>query len=202
MNQRSSQNMVRTGHLLHILDDVTEDSTMIAALQETWLTSHMARDTITYPMGPTGWHLASLCRSKPGEPPSGGIMTAVRTATTNHMRVRAHTMVLDNLGAIRTDVYREYENAERKTVSDTTAVINVYVPTGANALTSRREKEFASRVFGALKNASENNERVIITGDWNHLTDRWVTYISGMQGFKLVARAGVEVTMVKTQISV
>ena len=77
-------------------------------------------------------------------------------------------------------------------------ILNAYVPTGKNKLPAEKEQQFENRFLGALKHASEHNEQVIATGDWNHLTNDWTDLLHA-QGFRPTARAGVVVTMVKSR---
>ena len=87
----------------------------------------------------------------------------------------------------------------RRDATDTTAVINIYVPTGTNKLSLERETQLTERVMGAARHAGEHHARVIITGDWNHLTAEWIHSLRA-QGYRLEAQAGVEVVMLKSQV--
>ena len=84
--------------------------------------------------------------------------------------------MVDNLGAMRTDIVREVTSGDTKETIKV-AIINVYVPTGVNKLAAERERVMEHRIMGAVKHVMEGMENIIVTGDWNHLTNRWSLYL-------------------------
>ena len=204
-NLRSSQEGYKIDHLSVRLNHINPSTTVIALLQETWLRSEKGRQEIIH-MYENGWIRARLDRSRPDEPRSGGLVTMIRPPKTIQSEqcqyVVRHTIV-DTLGAIRTDIHKETlvdkESQQTKRIlSETLAIFNIYVPTGKNQLTKTREEDFVRRIENAVKNASQHTSKVVIAGDWNHLTNTWEHMFSA-QGFRTLARYGVEILMAKIQ---
>ena len=202
MNMRSSANMYKIHHLTHLLNDVPQNVDIVVTLQETWLASVDARETLRRVYLGPGWEGSALDRSRPDDPKSGGIMTLVRGGQTdddgtNRMQV-AHE-IIDALGITSTRLHRARREGTARTATDNTIILNAYVPTGKNKLLPDREQQLTDRLLGAAKHAGQHNTRVFLTGDWNHLTGPWERELRAM-GFKTVAQAGVEIIMVKSQL--
>ena len=201
MNMRSSADMLKVHHLTYRLQDIPENTDIVVVLQETWLQSEQARSAIRPVCVSPGWQAAALDRSLPEEPKSGGVMTLLRAGRVaadrnNDLTVRHD--IIDSEGALGTYVHRARKETGRRDATETTAILNVYVPTGRNRLKQEREQQLTERVLGAARHAGENNARVIIAGDWNHLTQEWSHHLRAL-GFTTAAQEGVEIMMVKSQ---
>ena len=195
-NVRSSQDMRKIYILAKEVETQRRKNTTgnqmatIMAIQETWLRSDKARSEIVCEKGMAGWDIHRLDRARPADHKSGGIAIC-----TNGEGCMVRSRVVDTLGAMRTDVIKEIEREESKETIKT-AVINIYVPTGNNKLGAERERVLERRVMGAVRNATEGMENVVVTGDWNHLTNRWCQLMEAM-GLKMIGREGVMVMMAK-----
>ena len=204
-NLRSSQDGYKVDHLSVRLNQLNPTTTVVALLQETWLRSEKGRQEIIH-MYENGWIRARLDRSKPDEPRSGGLVTMIRPPKSVQSEqcqyVVRHTIV-DTMGAIRTDIHKETladkdNHRTKRILSETIAIFNIYVPTGKNQLTKPREDDFVRRIENAVKNASQYTSKVVVAGDWNHLTNTW-EHMFNAQGFRTLARYGVEILMAKIQ---
>ena len=202
LNMRSSADMYKVHHLTYRLNDVPPNTDVIVTLQETWLRSEHARTSVRpVPVGP-GWQAAALDRSMPDESRSGGIMTLVREgalAEDVHNKIHVRHHIIDTVGAMGTYVHRARNENGSRDATETTAIINVYVPTGRNKLGLERERQLTERVMGAARHAGEHNRRVILTGDWNHLTHEWTSRLRAL-GYHTEAQEGVAVIMIKSQV--
>ena len=168
-NVRSSQERRKIYMLAREMDDAsktTEHMAVIMAVQETWLKSQKARTEISQERGMAGWQIHRLDRARICDHRSGGIAVCVKG---NGCNVRSQ--MVDNLGAMRTDIVREVISGDTKETIKV-AIINVYVPTGVNKLAAERERVMEHRIMGAVKHVMEGMENIIVTGDWNHLTNR------------------------------
>ena len=201
INMRSSAEMYKVHHLLYRLGDIPANVDVVVAVQETWLRSSQARQAIRQVSAGPGWSAAALDRSLPDETRSGGIMMLIRAGQkdndkNNHMYVRHQ--IIDTVGVMCTCIHRARSEDGRRDATETTAIMNAYVPTGQNRLSPAREQQLTDRVMGAARHAGEHSARVIVTGDWNHLTQEWISALRTM-GYQLTAQAGVEIIMVKSQ---
>ncbi|HEY9754729.1 MAG TPA: hypothetical protein V6C97_06195, partial [Oculatellaceae cyanobacterium] len=211
MNQRSSHSNAKTAILLHALDNIPDTTTVVVTLQETWLKSSDARQKIRN-MQIAGWQAYSLERSSILDNASGGIMTLVRPATgptdmtSEGTSLKVSAEIVDELGITRTNMHRVFRRvdvtndnpSEYTSVTETAAIFNIYVPTGANKLTTERLQVMESRLLGHLKNACENHRKVVVAGDLNDSTKNWVNAMVAM-GFRVQSQVGVEIILVKQQ---
>jgi hypothetical protein len=192
-NVRSSQEMRKIYLLAREMEErgTKGKGVVVMALQETWLRSTKARKEISQEKGLEGWVAHRLDRSRVQDHRSGGIAVYVRGEGCTF-----RSRIIDEMGAMRTDIIREDQNQDGSKGITKVAVINVYVPTGKNKLERDRERTLERRVLGAVKNATEGLANVIVTGDWNHLTKRWYQFLN-VAGLERVGRGGVMVMMAK-----
>lgn len=172
--------MYKAHHLTYRLNDIPANTDVVVAVQETWLKSDQARQNVRPECVGPGWRAAALDRSMPDETRSGGIMMMIREGCKDndqHNTLHVRHQIVDNVGAMGTYMYRARNEDGQRDATDTTAILNVYVPTGRNKLAPEREQQLTDRVMGAARHAGEHNARVLVVGDWNHLTTEWSNHL-------------------------
>ena len=197
MNMRSCQDLFKVHHLTHCLRGLPASADVVITIQETWLRSEDARQRLRTLLLGEGWTATTLERALPSEPHSGGLLTLIKEGQrADEDQLHVQHAIVDSLGITSTTMYRTHATTYKRKIEHTTAILNAYVPTGQNKLDRCREEQMTERFLGAVVHASQHNAKIIVTGDWNHLTNVWQHHLSTM-GFEVTSQYDVEIIMAK-----
>ncbi|MCP3982483.1 MAG: hypothetical protein GY716_24545, partial [bacterium] len=175
-----------------VMADIPETKRVEVGLVETWNRSRVGNEMIrTNRVGQ--WTEMALDRSKIREQPSGGI--EYKIAGVAEMKA----VIVDELGIMQVSTKDTETGEEREKRISKRGMVRIlaYVPRDGHEIKEKsRAERFTARLEEAVHNADKGKKDIIVEGDWNQYTERWIR-ICETYGLKVVARSGVMVIMGK-----